>query len=78
MANDIELKEFVTNTLVEIALDVRDANKNLHDEHEGDYSNSPYRLHNNLSDNEKMPGLSFDVAVTASEGAKGNARNKGH
>ena len=76
MAEEIELHEFVKNTLVQIALGVKEVNKALHQEHGGQYSRAPYRLHKNFGDSKSIPGVSFDVAVTASAGSKDKAGAK--
>lgn len=76
MAKEIELKDFVSNALVEIAVGVSKANEALHKEHSGRYSNSPYRLHCNMGDYKSYPGVSFDLAVTTTEGEMGSAGAK--
>ncbi len=76
MAEEIELHEFVKNTLVQIAVGVREANEELHKDHGGEYSSAPYRLHKNMGDSKSIPGISFDVAVTASTGATDKAGAK--
>ena len=70
MADQIELHDFIKNSLVQIALGVSEANETLHKDHGGKYSGAPFRLHQNVGDCKNIPGVSFDVAVTASEGAK--------
>ena len=76
MTNTIELHDFIQNTLVQIALGVKEANDILFKDHEGKYSRSPFRLHNNQGDNNNNPGISFDVAVTASEASTDKAGAK--
>lgn len=77
MAIDIELRDFVKNTLVQIATGVSEANKEMHEKHGGEYTQAPFRLHKNLGDHAKsMPGISFDVAVTASSGTADKAGAK--
>jgi hypothetical protein len=74
---DIELRDFVKTTLVQIALGVSDANSEMHEKHGGKYSKAPYRLHKNLGDHGKtVPGISFDIAVTASSGSSDKAGAK--
>ena len=76
ISKNIELHEFIKNTLVQIALGVKEANNQLHNEHGGQYSNAPYRLHQNIGDTQNAPGVSFDVAITASAGTKDQAGAK--
>jgi hypothetical protein len=76
MAGELELSDFIKTTLVQIALGVRNANEELHKSHGGKYAGAPYRLHNNIGDNKSIPGVSFDVAVTASSGTSDKAGAK--
>lgn len=77
MGEEIELHDFVRNALVQIALGVSEANAEMHEEHGGEYSSAPYRLHSNLGDKAaSVPGISFDVAVTASTGTSDEAGAK--
>ena len=55
MPGEIELHEFVKNTLVQIALGVREANEELYKDHGGQYSKAPYRLHKNIGDSKTSP-----------------------
>lgn len=63
----IKLKDFVQNTLVEIAEAVRSANKQLNPKGDG---GPTFCLRSNRGDNSKIPGIGFDVAVTASKEGK--------
>ena len=61
----VKLKDFIQNTLVEIAQGVSAANKQLT---EG--KGSVFCLRYNRGDNSKTPGIKFDVAVTATKEGK--------
>ena len=63
----IKLKDFIQNTLVEIAEAVRGANKQLNPE--GKHGPT-FCLRSNRGDNSKIPGIEFNVAVTASKEGK--------
>lgn len=63
----IKLKDFVQNTLVEIAEAVRGANKQLNKEAGG---NSVFCLRLNRGDSSKTRGIEFDVGVTATKEGK--------
>jgi hypothetical protein len=58
----IELSEFVSNALIQIARGVREANKELTSE-KNQYE--VFNLRGNRGDSSKIPGIKFDVAVTA-------------
>ena len=59
----IELSEFIRNALVQIAKGVREANDELKDP--GKHQYEVYNLRHNIGDSAKIPGVKFDVAVTA-------------
>jgi hypothetical protein len=64
----VELKEFIKTTLIEIAKGISDANKEL------DGSGSPvFSLRRNKGDLAKIPGIQFDIAVTAAKSQKDKA-----
>ena len=66
----MKLSDFIEATLVEIAVGVKSANLKIHDEHGGQFSNSPFQLHHNKGDSKQQPGVSFDVAVSINASAK--------
>lgn len=59
----IELSEFIRNALVQIAKGVREANDELKDPNKQQYE--VYNLRQNKGDSAMIPGVKFDVAVTA-------------
>lgn len=67
----VELSEFIKSTLVDVAKGVRGANKALQ-EHDGS-ADSYFTLRANRGDNSKIPGVVFDIAVTASKDQKDKA-----
>ena len=69
--NTVSLREFVSKTLSEIALGVKDANADL--DNLSGHHYSPFILRCNLGDNSKIPGVIFDVAVVAADSAKEKA-----
>jgi hypothetical protein len=62
----IKLKDFVQNTLVEIAEGVHGANQQLRKA----AGTSVFCLRLNRGDSSKTPGIEFDVAVSASKEGK--------
>ena len=67
----IELSAFVRNALVQIAKGVREANDELKDAAKRQYE--VFSLRHNKGDSAKIPGVKFDVAVTAASGQKDKA-----
>jgi hypothetical protein len=61
--SEVELKDFIRDALVQIATGIREANSELKkpDDHQYD----PFILRQNTGDYSKIPGIRFDVAVTA-------------
>ena len=68
---EIQLKDFIEGTLVNIAQGIRNANKKLKDEEKA--TMSVYNLRRNIGDSSKIPGIQFDVAVTATKQGKDKA-----
>lgn len=66
----VELSEFIRNALVQIANGVKKANEDLKDE---SHDQEVYALRDNKGDNAKIPGVKFDVAVTAATSQKDKA-----
>jgi hypothetical protein len=60
---EIQLSDFVKDVLVEIARGVRSANDELKNSDKGQYQ--VFSLRHNQGDSSKIPGIRFDVAVTA-------------
>jgi len=69
--NQIELSDFIKSTLVDVAKGVKGANHKIQEE-EGRNSNY-FTLRSNRGDNSKIPGIMFDIAVTASKNQKDKA-----
>ena len=67
----IELKEFIKNTLVEIAQGIRMANSELKDPDKNQFA--VFNLRRNIGDASKIPGIQFDIAVTAAKKQKDKA-----
>lgn len=67
----VELKEFITNTLVEIAHGIRGANEQLKNPDKQQFE--VFSLRGNKGDNAKIPGIQFDIAVTAAKNQKDKA-----
>lgn len=64
----IELSEFIKSTLVDIARGVREANNSLKES--SGQQDSYFTLLGNRGDNSKIPGITFDIAVSASKNQK--------
>jgi len=62
----IELSEFIRNALVQIAKGVREANEELTNPEKQEWE--VFNLRHNKGDSSKIPGVKFDVAVTAASG----------
>jgi hypothetical protein len=67
----IQLKEFITSTLIDIAEGIRGANEKLNDPQKGHFG--PFSLRRNIGDHAKIPGIEFDIAVTATKNQKDKA-----
>lgn len=67
----IELKEFIESVLVQVAQGVREANNQLKSPDQNQYE--VFCLRNNKGDSSKIPGVKFDVAITAESGQKDKA-----
>jgi hypothetical protein len=61
----IELSDFISNALIQIAKGVQKANAEL--------INEVFNLRHNKGDSSKIPGIKFDVAVTTASGQKDKA-----
>jgi hypothetical protein len=68
---EIQLKDFIEGALVNIAQGIRNANLKLKNEH--DITANIYNLRRKIGDSAKIPGIQFDVAVTASKQDKDKA-----
>lgn len=68
---EVELKNFVRDVLIEIAEGVRFANERLKDPQKNQYE--VFSLRHNKGDSSKIPGIKFDVAVTAASNQKDKA-----
>ena len=67
----ISLRDFVSATLTDIALGLRDANTAL--KNSGANQFEPFLLRCNKGDNAKIPGIAFDVSVAATNSSKEKA-----
>jgi len=67
----IQLKEFIASTLIDIAEGVRNANEKLKDPSKQQWE--PFSLRINKGDYAKIPGIQFDIAVTATKSQKDKA-----
>jgi hypothetical protein len=67
----VELSEFISNALTEIAQGIKKANDTLKDS-QGNRS-EVFSLRRNIGDNSKIPGIRFDIAVTAASYQKDKA-----
>lgn len=67
----VELKDFIKNALINIAEGIRGANEELKtpDKHRFEVFN----LRRNIGDNSKIPGIQFDIAVTITKDQKDKA-----
>ena len=68
---NVQLKDFIETTLVNVAQGIRHANEKLVKEKYA--SESPFTLRPNRGDDAKIPGVQFDVVVTATKGSKDQA-----
>jgi hypothetical protein len=69
--NNISLREFISATLADIALGLRDANTLLKNPDKNQFE--PFMLRCNKGDHAKIPGISFDVTVAATDTSKEKA-----
>ena len=67
----IELSEFIRNALIQIAKGVKEANDELKNPEKDQFE--VFNLRHNKGDSSKIPGIKFDVAVTAASGQKDKA-----
>ena len=67
----IQLSDFISNALVQIAKGVREANAELKNPEKNQFE--VFSLRHNKGDSSKIPGVKFDVAVTAASGQKNKA-----
>jgi len=67
----IELKEFIKSALIQVAQGVREANDQLKNPDKNQYE--VFNLRHNKGDSSKIPGIKFDVAITAESGQKDKA-----
>ena len=67
----IELSDFISNALIQIAKGVQKANTELKNPEKNQYE--VFSLRHNKGDSSKIPGVKFDVAVTAVSGQKDKA-----
>ena len=65
---EVELKNFVRDVLIEIAEGVRFANERLKNPQNNQYE--VFSLRHNKGDSSKIPGIKFDIAVTAASNQK--------
>lgn len=69
--DSIELSDFIKSTLVDIARGVKEANDSLKES--SGRQDSYFTLRANRGDNSKIPGITFDIAVSASKNQKDKA-----
>jgi hypothetical protein len=69
--DDIRLNDFISNTLVEIASGIKQANDALKNPEKNQFQ--VFTLRCNRGDSAKIPGITFDIAVTASKSQKDKA-----
>lgn len=67
----VELGEFIKNVLIQVAQGVRSANESLKDPANNQFE--VFSLRHNKGDSAKIPGVKFDVAVTAASRQKDKA-----
>jgi len=67
----IELSEFIRSALIQIAKGVKEANDELKNPAKNQFE--VFNLRHNKGDSSKIPGIKFDVAVTAASGQKDKA-----
>ena len=67
----VELKEFIKNTLSQIAEGIRGANEELKNPDKNQFE--VFSLRCNKGDYSKIPGIQFDIAVTAAKNQKDKA-----
>ena len=67
----VELKDFIQNVLVEVAQGIRGANETLKDPDKGQFH--VFNLRSNRGDSSKIPGIKFDVALSAATQQKDKA-----
>jgi len=62
----VQLGDFIRNTLVQIAKGIREANEELKNPEKDQYE--VFSLRHNKGDSAKIPGVKFDMGVTAASG----------
>jgi len=67
----VELSEFISNALTEIAQGIKKANDKLKDSKKN--QSAVFSLRRNIGDHSKIPGIRFDIAVTAASHQKNKA-----
>lgn len=67
----ILLSDFISNALIQIAKGIRAANAELISAEKNQFE--VFNLRDNRGDSSKIPGVKFDVAVTAASGQKDKA-----
>ena len=67
----VPLREFIKNVLIDVAQGIRDANAVLKNPDKQQFE--VFNLRRNIGDYAKIPGIQFDVAVTASAESKTKA-----
>ena len=67
----IQLSDFIRNALVQIAKGVQEANEELKNPEKQQWE--VFNPRHNKGDSSKIPGVKFDVAVTAASGQKDKA-----
>ncbi len=67
----VELKNFIKSALIDIATGIKDANAELKNPEKEEYE--VFSLRRNVGDNAKIPGIQFDIAVTAAKNQKDKA-----
>ncbi len=68
----MELKEFIKETLVDIAMGVREANNEIGESENG--SNELFKLRRNVSKEDVASNIEFDIALTAQKNRNDKAR----
>jgi hypothetical protein len=67
----IELKDFIKSILVDIAEGIKSSNEALKNPDKGQFE--VFNLRRNIGDHSKIPGIQFDIAVTAAKNQKEKA-----
>ncbi len=67
----VELKDFIKSALVDIAAGIQGANEELKNPEKQQFE--VFNLRRNIGDHAKIPGIQFDIAVTATKNHKDKA-----